>query len=89
MPIVRIPTPLRPQTGGLDTLEANGATVGEILNDVAARYPELGARMFKDGELQRFLNVYLNDEDVRYLDDMGTPVAEKDEIAIIPNVAGG
>ncbi|WP_210399608.1 MoaD/ThiS family protein [Isosphaera pallida] len=81
---------LRAQTGGKDTLEVPGGTVAEVLARVAADHPDLGERMYKNGELQRFLNIYLNDEDVRYLDhELNEPVKETDEIAIIPNVAGG
>ena len=89
MPVVRIPTPLRPHTGGLDSVEAVGATVGEVLGQVGARYPGLKERIFDGDDLRRFVNVYVNNEDIRYLDDLATPVAEKDEVSIIPAVAGG
>ena len=89
MPIVRIPTPLRPHAGGLDRLDAAGTTVGEILAALAAQYPALRERLFDGDELRRFVNVYVNDEDIRYLDDLATPVAPGDELSIIPAVAGG
>ncbi len=89
MATVRIPTPLRSHAGGKDTVEASGATVGEVLNGVVAAYPELRARIFEGDEVRRFVNVYVNNEDIRYLDDLATPVAEKDEISIIPAIAGG
>jgi molybdopterin synthase sulfur carrier subunit len=89
MPQVRIPTPLRPHTGGLDTVEAKGSTVGEVLGDVGSTYPALRERIFDGAELRRFVNVYVNNEDIRYLDDLNTPVADKDEVSIIPAVAGG
>jgi molybdopterin converting factor small subunit len=89
MPVVRIPTPLRPHTGGNDTVEAAGATVGEVLGQVGTQYPALKERIFEGEELRRFVNVYVNNEDIRYLDDLATPVAEKDEVSIIPAVAGG
>jgi sulfur-carrier protein len=89
MPKVRIPTPLRPHAGGLDTVDAQGATVGEVLRHVGATYPGLVERIFDGAELRRFVNVYVNDEDIRYLNDLETPVAEADEVSIIPAVAGG
>ncbi|HEY2157558.1 MAG TPA: ubiquitin-like small modifier protein 1 [Isosphaeraceae bacterium] len=89
MPVVRIPTPLRPHTGGNDTVEATGATVGEVLGRVGTQYPALKERIFDGEELRRFVNVYVNNEDIRYLDDLATAVAEKDEVSIIPAVAGG
>ena len=89
MPVVRIPTPLRPHAGGLDRIEAAGATVGEILNQVTAEHPALRERLFDGEELRRFVNVYVNNEDIRYLDDLATAVAASDEVSIIPAVAGG
>ena len=89
MPKVRIPTPLRPHTGDLDVVEAAGATVGAVLDKVAETYPKFRERIFDGAELRRFVNVYVNDEDIRYLDELDTPVGEKDEVSIIPAVAGG
>ena len=89
MPKVRIPTPLRPHAGGLDTVDAQGATVGEVLGQVGQSYPALRERIFDGAELRRFVNVYVNDEDIRYLDELNTPVAASDEVSIIPAVAGG
>jgi molybdopterin synthase sulfur carrier subunit len=89
MAVVRIPTPLRPQAGGLDRVEAAGSTVGEILGHLASQHPALRERLFDGEELRRFVNVYVNNEDIRYLDDLATPVAENDEVSIIPAVAGG
>ena len=89
MPVVRIPTPLRPHAGGLDRLDAAGSTVGEILNQLGEQHPALRERLFDGADLRRFVNVYVNDEDIRYLDDLATPVADKDEVSIIPAVAGG
>lgn len=89
MPKVRIPTPLRPHAGGHDTVEAAGATVGEVLGHVGQSYPALHERIFDGPELRRFVNIYVNDEDIRYLDDLSTPVAPNDEVSIIPAVAGG
>ena len=89
MPTVRIPTPLRPHTGGHDAVEAAGTTVGEVLGSLGDAYPALRERIFEGGELRRFVNIYVNDEDIRFLDDLNTPVAVKDEVSIIPAVAGG
>jgi molybdopterin converting factor small subunit len=89
MPVVRIPTPLRPHAGGQDKVEANGSTVGELLASVGTQFPSLRERLFDGEELRRFVNVYVNNEDIRYLDDLATPVAESDEVSIIPAVAGG
>ena len=89
MPVVRIPTPLRPHAGGLDRLEAAGSTVGEILDQLGEQHPALRERLFDGAELRRFVIVYVNDEDIRYLDDLATPVGESDEVSIIPAVAGG
>ncbi len=89
MAVVRIPTPLRPHTGGIENVEATGSTVGALLADVVAQHPALGERIFENGELRRFVNVYLNNEDIRYLDDLETAVADRDEVSIIPAIAGG
>jgi molybdopterin converting factor small subunit len=89
MPVVRIPTPLRPHAGGLDRIEAAGSTVAEILDQLGTEHPALRERLFDGDELRRFVNVYVNNEDIRYLDDLATPVAATDEVSIIPAVAGG
>jgi sulfur-carrier protein len=89
MPVVRIPTPLRPHAGGLDRVEAAGSTVGEILGQLGTEYPGIRERLFDGDELRRFVNVYVNNEDIRYLEDLETPVAANDEVSIIPAVAGG
>lgn len=89
MALVRIPTPLRPHTGGSDTVEAGGTTVGEVLNALGTQYPAFREKIFDGDELRRFVNVYVNNEDIRYLDDLNSSVAEKDEVSIIPAVAGG
>jgi len=89
MAVVRIPTPLRPHTGGLDSVETPGATVAAVLGQLGERYPELRSRIFEGSELRRFVNVYVNNEDIRYLDDLNTAVADNDEVSIIPAVAGG
>jgi molybdopterin synthase sulfur carrier subunit len=89
MAVVRIPTPLRPHAGGCDRVEAAGSTVGDILGQLSTLYPALRERLFDGDELRRFVNVYVNDEDIRYLEELATPVAANDEVSIIPAVAGG
>jgi molybdopterin synthase sulfur carrier subunit len=89
MALVRIPTPLRPHAGGRDQVEATGSTVGEVLANLGREFPSLRDRLFDGEELRRFVNVYVNNEDIRYLDDLNTAVADKDELSIIPAVAGG
>jgi len=91
MPIeVQIPTPLRPQTDGQDTIAANGATVQAVLADVIARFPALKDRLFDEaGQPRRFINLFINDEDIRFLDGVETAVKDGDSLAIIPAVAGG
>jgi sulfur-carrier protein len=89
MALVRIPTPLRSHVEGQDCALAAGATVGEVLANLATAYPALRERLFDGDELRRFVNVYVNNEDIRYLDDLATAVGETDEVSIIPAVAGG
>jgi sulfur-carrier protein len=87
---IRLPTMLRGDAGGQATVESTGATVGEVFDDLVRRYPGLAGKLVTpDGGLHRFVNVYVNDEDVRYLDKLDTKVAESDEISILPAVAGG
>ena len=89
MPVVTIPTPLRPHTGGHPRIDAQGATVGEVLRHLGTQYPELQTRLFMGDELQQYVNVYVNSEDIRFLDDLDTKVAAADVVDIIPAVAGG
>ena len=87
---VRIPTPLRQFTDGVAELEATGATVGAVLTGLCEKYPEFKTRLFKeDGSLNRFVNLFVNEEDIRFEDDLDTPVKDGDEISIIQAVAGG
>jgi sulfur-carrier protein len=86
---IQIPTPMRQHTGGQATVEASGGTVGAVLDDLNARCPGIKDRLFDGAQLRRFVNLYLNDEDVRYLDNLATPVKDGDELSIIPAVAGG
>ncbi len=87
---VRIPTILRPDAGGQAVVEANGATLGEIFTDLVAQFPALKDKVItEDGQLHKFVNVYVNDDDVRYLDKLDTKVSESDSVTILPAVAGG
>ena len=86
---VHIPTPIRPQTDGQAVVEVAGATVKAALEDLGRRFPGVTQRLFDNGQVRRFVNVYLNDEDIRYLDNLGTAVKDGDELSIIPAVAGG
>ena len=87
---VRIPTILRTYTGGAAEVTAEGATLQEVLNRLDAQYAGIAARVLDDnGALRRFVNVYVNDDDVRFLDGLATPIADGANISIIPAVAGG
>lgn len=90
MVTIRIPTTLRTLTGGSSSVEVEGATVGEVLANLDAAHPGFKDRLFDDeGGLRRFVNVFLADDDVRYLDGVDTAVSDGAEISIIPAVAGG
>jgi molybdopterin converting factor small subunit len=87
---VRIPTQLRTLTAGAGEVEVDGATVGAVLTALDEAHPGFGPRLFDDGGgLRRFVNVFLADEDVRFLDGLDTPVAEGQTVSIVPAVAGG
>src|SRR4030042_6983101 len=87
---VRIPTPLKKLTGEQDTVKAKGGTVGEVLQWLTETYPGLKERLRDEkGEVRRFINIYVNDEDIRFIQNLETPVKEGDEISIIPAIAGG
>ncbi|CAB4696159.1 MAG: MoaD family protein [Actinobacteria bacterium] len=87
---IRIPTTLRTLTGGNSEVQVEGATVGEALQSLEAAHPGFKERLFDDeGGLRRFVNVFVADDDVRYLDGVNTPVPDGETIAIIPAVAGG
>ncbi len=87
---VHIPAPLREFTDGADEIEGSGATVGEVLNGLCEKYADFRPRLFKDdGLLNRFVNVFVNEEDIRFLDNLDTAVKDGDEISIIQAVAGG
>lgn len=87
---VLLPTLLRAHADGASSVTADGATVGEVFSDLIARYPGLAGNLIgDDGALHRFVNVYRNDDDIRYLDQLDTAVSDGDEISILPAVAGG
>ncbi|MCY3918913.1 MAG: MoaD family protein [Chloroflexi bacterium] len=91
MPVtVRIPTPLRKLTQEQDVVDASGATLAAVVVDLEASYPGLQDRLIDEtGEIRRFVNVFVNGEDVRFLDGLGTAIGEGDEVSIVPAVAGG
>ena len=91
MPVqVNLPTVLRPHAGGERSVALEGTTVGEVLTALVGEYPGMAGQVIDDsGALHKFVNVYLNDDDVRYLSGVDTPVAATDELSILPAVAGG
>ena len=86
---VKIPTQLRAATDGDATVAVQGSTVGEVLDALYERYSELRSRIAEDGGLRRFVNVYVAGEDIRFREGLDTPVADGDEVTILPAVAGG
>jgi len=87
---VLIPTALRQYTGNQGAVGVDGSTVGEVLHQLTEQHPDFGKQIFDgEGKLRSFVNVYRNDDDVRYLDGMNTPITERDELSIIPAIAGG
>lgn len=87
---VLIPTPLRQFADKNDSVELSGGTVGEVLTALTTKFPDLRKQLFNDeGRMRSFVNVYLNDEDIRYLNKDATPVAAADTLSIVPSIAGG
>ncbi len=87
---VRIPTPLRKLTYDLDTVQADGANIGELLANLDKAYPGIGERLLdENGNIRRFVNIFVNDEDIRFLDDKATALKAGDEVSIVPAIAGG
>lgn len=86
---VRIPPVLRQQTGGEREVDVPGQTVQEVLRNLAGTYPGLDSQLFQDGELQRYINVYVNNQDIQYLDKLNTPVSDNDTVVLLPAMAGG
>ncbi len=87
---LRVPTVLRPAMGGASVVTVEGATIGDVLGQLTVKYPAIKGQLLNDdGTLHRFLNVYINDDDVRYLGGVDAPVVSEDEITLLPAVAGG
>lgn len=87
---IHIPTPLRPFTGRQATVEATGRDVGEVLTNLISAHPQLRSQLFTtEGQLRSFVNVYVNDEDIRYTGSEQTPVQPSDTLSIVPSIAGG
>jgi MoaD family protein len=87
---IMIPTPLRQFAEKNDSIEMAGATVGDVLGALTTRFPELKKHLFNDeGKLRSFVNVYLNDEDIRYMNKVATAVKDTDTVSIVPSIAGG
>lgn len=87
---VRIPTPLRSLTGGIDSMDASGTDVQSVLAEVCGRFEGMDKRLFKaPGELNRFVNIYVNNEDIRFLENLQTPLKDGDDVSIVPAIAGG
>lgn len=86
---VRIPTPLRTLTGGSDEVKAQGATVGALIEDLEKKYPGVRDRLLDDKGVRRFVNIFVGDEDIRFLDGLGTELKGGEQISIIPAIAGG
>lgn len=91
MPVkVRIPTPLRTLTAGNDIVSVEAATVGEALDALETAHPGIKSKLCDEsGRVRRFVNIFANDEDIRFLDDLGTAVSPGDELSIVPAIAGG
>jgi molybdopterin synthase sulfur carrier subunit len=87
---VRIPTALRKLADGNETLSADGATVGDVIDSVRAQFPALAEQLVDDkGKVRRFVNLFANDEDIRFLEDLDTSLSDGDELSIVPAIAGG
>lgn len=86
---VRIPTPLRTLTGGEEQIQASGTDVKAVIESLEAKHPGMRDRLLDEKGVRRFINIYLGDEDIRFLDGLGTPVKDGDELSIVPAIAGG
>jgi molybdopterin synthase sulfur carrier subunit len=90
MATIRIPTPLRKLTAGLEEVKASGGTVSAVIASLEGQYPGLKERICDDqGKVRRFVNIFKNDEDIRFLQNLDTPVGDADELSIVPAIAGG
>jgi molybdopterin synthase sulfur carrier subunit len=86
---VRIPTPLQKLTDGKDEVECEPGTIINLINNLNMRFPGIGERISEGGKIRRFINIYLNDEDIRFLKNEETEVKDGDEVSIVPAIAGG
>ena len=86
---VRIPTPLRTLTGGNDEVKASGATVSEVIEDLEKNHPGIRDRLLDEKGVRRFVNIYLGEEDIRFLDGLDTAVKADDQLSVVPAIAGG
>jgi sulfur-carrier protein len=86
---INIPTPMRQHTDGQAVVEIGASSISELLQGLGSKYPGIQTRIFDNGQVRRFVNIYLNDEDIRYLDNLGTAVKDGDTVSIVPAVAGG
>lgn len=86
---IKIPTPLRAYTENEAKVEASGATVAEALSSLVQQYPDLEQHLFNEGKLRSFVNIFLDDEDIRFLDGVDTEIEDSDNLRIIPSIAGG
>ncbi len=90
MPVIKIPTPFRYYTGGLDEIPASGSTVGEAMTSLVAQFPALKPHLYRStGDLRAFVNLFVNGSNVRDLQGLDTPLAEADELRLVPSIAGG
>jgi molybdopterin synthase sulfur carrier subunit len=89
MPSIKIPTPLRVYTGNQAQVTVSGATIGEALNDLTTQYPELRQHLYNGDQLRNFVNVFIGEEDIRFLSGLDTDISDTDSIRIIPSIAGG
>ena len=90
MPVrIRVPAPLRPLTGGREEVEADGATVGEVFQDLESRHAGLASNILDNGQVRRFVTVYLNSEDIRFMAGLATPVNDGDTLSLVPAIATG
>jgi molybdopterin synthase sulfur carrier subunit len=86
---VRIPTPLQRLTGGLEVVDADAGTVIELVQELDKKFPGIGERVSEGGKIRRFVNIYINEEDIRFLQAEATAVKDGDEVSIVPAIAGG
>ena len=86
---VRIPTPLQRLTQGQEEVEGTSGTIISLVNELDSKYPGLAERISENNKIRRFVNIYLNDEDIRFLEERATPVKDTDEVSIVPAIAGG